>query len=99
MKLRILPILILLHFNLYSQTECDTLVNKTDFRKLIYLVNECDDEVTLYQKRIQTLESTLNFQQQRIKFLEELIINRERFRIKKCPKFSKKRKKPKFKIS
>ena len=99
MKLRILPIFILLHFNLYSQIECDTLVNKTEFRKLIYLVNECDDEVSNYQEKINKLEYLTTVQQQRIRFLEELIISRENFKIKKCPRLSKKRKKPKFKTS
>ena len=99
MKLRIIPILILLSLNLYSQTECDTLVNKSDFKKLIYLVNECDDEVSEYQKKINRLELTLLQQQQRVKFLEDLIINRHKFNLKKCPKLSKKSKrKPKFRI-
>lgn len=99
MKLRILPIFILLHFNLYSQIECDTLVNKTEFRKLVYLVNECDEEVSDYQERINRLENSLKVYQQRIRFLEELIISRENFKIKKCPRLSKKRKKQKFRIS
>lgn len=99
MKLRILPIFILLHFNLYSQIECDTMINKTEFRKLVYLVNECDEEVSDYQERINQLENSLKVYQQRIRFLEELIISRENFKIKKCPRLSKKRKKQKFRIS
>lgn len=61
MKLRILPIFILLHFNLYSQIECDTLVNKTEFRKLIYLTNQCDDEISdrNYLKKVKKENSKL----------------------------------------
>ena len=84
-------------FNAYSQISCDTVINKTDLKKLIYLSKECDTQITDYQKIIQKLETTLIYQQQRIKFLEELVINRERFKLEKCPRLSKKsKKKPKF---
>ena len=82
--------LIFITFNLYGQ-KCDTIINKTDYNKLLYLVNECDEEISNYQSKIKSLEIINKNNQQRIKFLEEMLINREKFIIKKCPKFKKRK--------
>ncbi len=82
--------LIFITFNLYGQ-KCDTIVNKTDYNKLLYLVNGCDEEISNYQSKIKSLEIINKNNQQRIKFLEEMLINREKFIIKKCPKFKKRK--------
>ena len=83
-------ILILFTLNLYGQ-KCDTLVNKTDYNKLLYLVNGCDEEISNYQSKIKSLEISNKNNQQRIKFLEEMLINREKFIIKKCPTFKRRK--------
>lgn len=82
--------LIFITFNLYGQ-KCDTIVNKTDYNKLLYLVNGCDEEISNYQSKIKSLEILNKNNQLRIKFLEEMLINREKFIIKKCPKFKKRK--------
>ena len=82
--------LIFITFNLYGQ-KCDTIVNKTDYNKLLYLVNGCDEEISNYQSKIKSLEIINKNNQQRIKFLEEMLINREKFTIKKCPTFKKRK--------
>lgn len=82
--------LIFITFNLYGQ-KCDTIINKTDYNKLLYLVNGCDEEISNYQSKIKSLEIINKNNQQRIKFLEEMLINREKFIIKKCPTFKKRK--------
>ena len=95
MKHLILLLFFLYSINSFSQIKCDTLVNKSEFLRLEYLTQDCDESISNYKKEISELEKKLQLYQKRILVLEEILINRERFQIKKCPKF-KSRKKPKF---
>lgn len=76
----------------FSQAKCDTIVNRNDYLKLVYLVKDCDEEVKIHQEHINSLERKIYLYQKRISVLENLIIEREKFKIKKCPKFKNKNK-------
>jgi hypothetical protein len=84
--------LFMVTLNLYGQNKCDTLINKTDYLKLMYIINECNLDSEAYSQKIQVLEGTVKYYSQRIQFLEDLILNRDKYTLKKCPNFKKKKK-------
>jgi hypothetical protein len=87
-----------LSLSVFSQKNCenDTTINKFELLKLKSLNEECDEETSRYIDNIKQLEKTLTIYQKRIKFLEDLVIHRERFKIKKCPTFKKSKKRKRF---
>jgi hypothetical protein len=70
----------------------DTTVNRMEFLRLKQLVQDCDDEMKQRLHRENQYEDLINVQQKRIKFLEDLVVNREDWIVKKCPKFKKTKK-------
>ncbi len=74
----------------FSQANCDTIVNRNDYLKLVYLVKDCDTEVSELQRQLLLEKAKTEFYLKRTKFLEELLIHRKKF--KKCPKFKNKNK-------
>ena len=76
----------------YGQTKCDTIISKTDYLKMLYVLNQCNTDAEAYSEKIKMLENTLQYYSQRIRFLENVILDREKYTIKKCPKFKKKKK-------
>lgn len=76
----------------YGQTKCDTIISKTDYLKMLYVLNQCNTDAEAYSEKIKILENTLQYYSQRIRFLENIILDREKYTIKKCPKFKKKKK-------
>jgi hypothetical protein len=80
----------------FGQAKCDTLINKTDYLKMMYIINECNTGSEAYSEKIKILENTVQYYSQRIRFLEDLILSREKYTIKKCPNFRKKKRKPNF---
>ena len=92
-----MKIIIFLLFPLltYGQKICDsdTIVNKYDIIRLKQLSYDCQDEMENYIKTNSQLEDLVRIQEKRIKILEDMLINRERWNINKCPRLSKKSKK------
>jgi hypothetical protein len=92
--------LIFLFFSLSlaSQKSCDsdTTINKIEFLKLKSLNQDCSDEITNYTIQMKSMEISLQAYKKRLAFLEDLLINRERYKIKKCPTFKKNKKKKRF---
>jgi hypothetical protein len=84
----------------FGQTECksDTLINRMEYLRLIQLTKDCNDEISNYIRKINNLESVVTKQRNNILILEELLINREKFIIKKCPTFKRKKSKRRSKI-
>jgi protease II len=82
--MKITLILLFLSFSIFAQKNCesDTTINKYELLKLKSLNQECGEEVLRYINTINQLEKTLIASQKRLKFLEDMIIHRERYKIK-----------------
>jgi hypothetical protein len=74
-----------------QKCENDTLVNRIEFLKMRQIIEDCNDAQMGAITQIKTMEISIDVYKKRIKFLEDLLINREKFNIKKCPKFKKKK--------
>jgi hypothetical protein len=87
-----------LSLSLFAQKNCenDTIVSKIEFLKLKSLNQDCDEEISNYATQLKAMEINLQVYKKRMEFLEDLLINREKNNIKKCPTFKKNRKKKRF---
>jgi hypothetical protein len=97
--MKLLTLLFLfLSISVFAQKNCesDTTINKFELLKLKSLNQDCSEEISRYTNTIEKLEKSLSVYQKRIKFLEDLVIHREKYKIKKCPTFKKNKKRKRF---
>lgn len=94
----IIIIFLFFSISLSAQKNCenDTTINKIEFLKLKSLNQDCSEEITNYVTQLKAMEISLQVYKKRLEFLEDLLINREKYTIKKCPKFKKNKKKKRF---
>ncbi len=97
----IISLIFLSNLTFAQSTKCesDTTINKIEFLKLKQMISECDDEMKQSLTQIKALEISIDVYKKRIQSLEDMLINRKNWDIKKCPKFKKRKKKSLQKFS